>query len=64
MLNWVHSFVLELVADSRCKFWGFGICKVGYIGHEYAIFAGMLGINLTAYFILFLFYLQGGFSLA
>ena len=40
------------------------IFKAGYIGHEYAIFAGMLGINLTAYFILFLFYLQGGFSLA
>ena len=47
MLNWIWivSFALELVIASRCKFWGFGIYKAGYIGYEYAMFAGMLGIK-------------------
>ena len=41
-----------------------GVCKVGYVRHEYAMFAGMLGIKLIACSTLFGFYLQGGFSLA
>ena len=27
VLNWIHSSVLELVADSRCKFWGLVYAK-------------------------------------
>ena len=30
--NWIHSFILELIIASGCKFWGFGVCKAGYIG--------------------------------
>ena len=45
VLNWIHSFILELDLASECKFWGFGICKPGYIGYEYAVIAGMLGIE-------------------
>ena len=47
VLNWIHSFVSEIVIASRYKFWGFGICKEGYIGHEYTKISGILGIKLT-----------------
>ena len=41
LLNWIHLFVLKLVeADS-----GGLAYKAGYVGHKYAIIAGMLEIQ-------------------
>ena len=48
VLNWTHLLVLELVMASGCKVLGFGICKAGYAGHEYAMFAGILEIKQIA----------------
>ena len=45
VLNWIHSFVLNLIIASGCKFWVFDMCKLGYVRHEYTMFAGMLGIK-------------------
>ena len=45
VLNWIYLFVLEFVIVSRCYFWGFGICKAGYVEHDFATVADMLGIE-------------------
>ena len=45
LLNWSYLFVLEFVIVSGCHFWGFGTCKVGYVKHDYAMVAGILGIE-------------------
>ena len=48
VLNWICLFVFEFITVSGCYFWGFGICKAGYIEHDYAIVAGMLRIEYIA----------------
>ena len=45
VLEWIYSFILELSIAIRYHFWGFDICKVGYVEREYAIIAGILGIK-------------------
>ena len=39
----LDSFIYYEV--SRCKFWGFGICKMVQVGCKYTMIAGMLGIK-------------------
>ena len=39
LLNWTHSLIFEFAVGSS----GFGVYKVGYVGHDYVIFAGILG---------------------
>ena len=39
LLNYIPSFVLEIAFASS----GVGVCKAGYIGHDYIMFVGMLG---------------------
>ena len=41
VFNWVYLFVVV----SRWHFWGFGICKVANVLHNYAMVAGILGIE-------------------
>ena len=45
VLNWIYLFVLELVIASGCQFWRFGVCNASYVGHKYAMVAGMLGME-------------------
>ena len=41
---WIYLFVLEFFVVSGCHFWGFGICKAGYVEYDYATVASTLGI--------------------
>ena len=38
-------FILEFVLVGGCHFWGFDTCNAGYIEHDYATIADILGIE-------------------
>ena len=65
LLNWIHSFVLELVVVSWCKFWGFAYARWDILDMT-ARFAGTLGMKeklLISHFLPFV-YREGVFGLA